>query len=309
MRTARVGGWLIGLAAFMPSGCSNKGSPSAEESEELVTSLGEIAGTWDIASFDGYTPARLGGGVRQAYVNVSRDHLGYAIGCNSSGNAAHIDREGRLHDDEGSRAMTLRGCAAEQALRDRKFFWFFASKPKVRWAGPQRVEISNGITTLLLERPELRRLSFLVPPADLTGRWVPQVLVGRNPMTGSTGESFAQAGLVSMTPSSFEYTGCGGVRFTFRYTDDGRLVDVVESDPANCGSDFASASLVKILKSNPLVERDGNGIALTAGEYAVTLKDEEEELRIRRNPPQPPPVPATPPRRQSPAESLNAHRS
>lgn len=90
MRTARVGGWLIGLAAFTTSGCSNKGSPSAEESEELVTSLSEIAGTWDIASFDGYTPERLGAGVRQAYVNVSRDHLGYAIGCNSSGNAAHI---------------------------------------------------------------------------------------------------------------------------------------------------------------------------------------------------------------------------
>jgi len=175
--------------------------------------------------------------------------------------------------------MTLMGCPAEQAARDRRFFRFFASKPKVRWAGLQRLVIYNGSTQLLLERPELRRLSFLIPPAELAGRWVPQMAIGLNPATGSTGESFRDPALVVITPGSLSYSGCGGARFSFRYTRVGGFTDVTEHGKADCGSDFASATLIRILRSNPRVERDAGGLALTVGEYAISLEPEAEVRR------------------------------
>jgi hypothetical protein len=265
------------IAVLVAHGCSGE-PPLRGNAGKMVTSLNEIAGSWDIASFQGYTPKRLQDGVRRAYVHVSPDRLAYAIECNSSGNAAHIDLQGTLHDDEGGRNMTLMGCPAEQARRDSAFFGFFATKPKVRWAGPQRVEMSNGTTKLLLEKPELRRLSFLVPPTELAGRWVPRTATGLNPATGSTGESFGHPSLVVITPSSLSYSGCGGARFTFRYTREGRMAHVTEDGYADCGVHFASTTLLKIMRSNPLVERDTGGLTLTAGDYAVILEPEAAML-------------------------------
>jgi hypothetical protein len=138
----------------------------------------------------------------------------------------------------------------------------------------------NGTTELLLERPELRRLAHLVAPQDLTGRWVPLMAAARNPKTGSTAESFEQTLRVVMGPRELRYTGCGGVRFTFRHTRDGRLADVAEQGRAACGDDFASATLLKIMRSRPLVERDATGLALTAGDMAVNLQPEAELRRL-----------------------------
>ena len=267
---------VISLASFLVVACS--GQQSAGKSEQLVTSLSEVAGAWDIARFDGYVPMRLHEGVRKAQVHVGPDRLSYVIECNHSGNLARIDRAGTLHDLEGGRTQTLMGCAAERSARDRAFFSFFASKPKVSWAGAKRVRMWNGKTELLLQRPELRRLAHLLPPDRLAGRWVPQMATATNPRTGSTGESFRQPSLIVLSPGSLTYSGCGGARFTFRYTLDGRMTDVVELGRARCGDDFPSATLLRIMRSQPFVERDATGLALTAGDLAVNLTSEAEVL-------------------------------
>jgi len=279
---------VIPLAALIAAACTGP-KPAVEKDEQLVTSLREIPGPWDIASFGGYTPTRLHGGIRRAHVHVDNDRLTYVIECNHSGNRASVDRTGTLHDYEGGRIQTLMGCRAEQSARDRAFFSFFESKPKVSWAGPKRVRISNGKTELLLERPELRRLAHLLPRDRLAGRWVPQMATAANPNTGSSGESFPQPSLVVLSPSSLSYSGCGGARFTFRYTSDGRMADVREQGRAECGDDFASATLLRIMRSQPLVERDAMGLALTAGNLAVNLTSEAEVRRwaAPHRPPQP----------------------
>lgn len=251
----------------------------------MVTSLHEIAGSWDISKFAGYTPTRLHEGVRRAHVHVEGDRLSYVIECNHSGNRARIDSTGILHDDEGGRTQTLMGCSVEQSARDRAFFSFFASKPRVRWAGAKRVLMSNGETELLLERPELRRLARLLPPSRLAGRWVPQMATRMNPNNGSIGESFRQPSLLVIQPGSLIYSGCGGARFTFRYKRDGRMTDVQEQGRAECGDDFPSATLLRIIRSHPFVERDATGLALTAGDLAVNLEDEAEVSRRNTPPP------------------------
>jgi hypothetical protein len=280
---------MVLVTAFALAACSGQEPPSGKE-ERAVTSLAEIAGSWDIARFGGYAPTRLHEGVRRAYVNVERDRLSYVIECNYSGNFAHIDSTGTLHDDEGGRTQTLMGCAAEQSARDRAFFSFFAAKPKVSWAGAKWVRMSNGETELLLERPELRRLAHILPADRLAGRWVPQTAAATNPNTGSSGESFRKPSLVILDAASLSYSGCGGARFTFRYSSEGRMTDVREQGRAECGDDFASATLLRIMRSNPLVERDATGLALTAGNLAVNLAS-EAELR-RRNAPRPPLAPS-----------------
>jgi hypothetical protein len=279
---------VIPVAVLVVAACTDQAAP-AEGSEKLVTSLAEIAGPWDIASFDGYVPTRLHEGVPRARVRVDDDRLSYVIECNHSGNRAALDRTGTLHDHEGGRTKTLMGCSAEGSARDQAFFWFFASKPKVSWAGAKRVRMSNGKTELLLERPELRRLAHLLPLDRLAGRWVPQMATATNPKTGSSGESFQHPSVVVLRPDSLSYSGCGGARFIFRYTEDGRMADVREQGRAECGDDFASATLLRIMRSQPLVERDATGLALTAGDIAVNLMSEAEVRRwaAPHHPPQP----------------------
>jgi hypothetical protein len=283
----------IAVAALLAVGCSDR-QPPATNTGELVTSLAQIAGPWDIAHFDGYEPTRLHEGLRRSQVHVDIDRLSYTIECNHSGNRASLDRTGTLHDLEGGRIQTLMGCPAEQSARDRAFFAFFASKPKVHWAGPKRLCLSNGKTELLLERPELRRLAHLLPPDRLVGRWVPQMANATNPKTGSSGESFVQPSVLVLGQGSLRYSGCGGARFTFRYTRDGRMADVREQGRAECGDDFPSATLLRIMRSHPFVERDRTGLALTAGDLAVNLTS-EAEVRRRNAPHQPTQPPAAAP--------------
>jgi hypothetical protein len=99
----------IAVAALLAVGCSDRRPPAAN-TEQLVTSLAQIAGPWDIALFDGYEPTRLHEGLRRSQVHVDNDRLSYTIECNHSGNRASLDSSGTLHDLEGGRIQTLMGC-------------------------------------------------------------------------------------------------------------------------------------------------------------------------------------------------------
>lgn len=63
---------VIPLAALIAAAC-NGPKPAGEKNEQLVTSLREISGPWDIASFGGYTPTRLHEGLPRARVHIDND--------------------------------------------------------------------------------------------------------------------------------------------------------------------------------------------------------------------------------------------
>ena len=287
------------LLASLPlaAACSGKAQTPSDPAGGVVTSLREVIGPWDIARFGGYTPVRLdSSGIRRAYVDVSADRLSYAIECNYSGNPAHIDRSGILHDDgDGSRVSTAMGCGPEGEARESAFFTFFSSKPKVSWDASGGLRIANGRTELILERPEVRRLANAPALEDLAGTWVPQSahrLLGGN---GYEGWGFQEPGLVTITSDRLTYSGCGGASFAFRYSREGRMTVVGDPGNVECGSDTPPRAFLRVLRNGPMVERmSGGGIALSAGSEVISLQSEKELRRLRDNP-QPPPAGAAPP--------------
>lgn len=293
---------LFVLALAAPSSCSAASDPPAGEPGRAVTSLSEIAGPWDIASFNGYTPFRLQEGVRRAFVDVSVSGLSYAIECNYSGNPARIDQAGTLHDEsDGSRLQTLAGCGREGEARESALFGFFGTRPRVSWGGNGQLIVASARGKLVLERPEVRRLANLLPPEQLSGRWLPQLAL-RLQGDGHSGSGFQQPAPVIITPRRIAYRGCGGLTFSFRYTAEGRLD--TDGGPAarTCGQDSNSTALLRVLRSDPLVERmRGGAIALTAGREVITLQSEAERLRLERQPAAPPADAVTPPPPPGPA--------
>ena len=259
-------------------------TPPPGEPGTLVTSLSEIAGPWDIARFGDYEPSRLdGSGIRRAYVNVGRKGLAYTIECNYSGNPAHIDRHGVLHDEtkDGSRFTTLASCGPEGDAREGAFYGFFSSRPKVSWLSGGRLRLANGRTVLILERPETRRLANVPTVAELTRPWVPQMATRVDKNGGYSGSGFRQPGLLRIERGRLSYSNCGGITVGFELTKEGRMLTSSDLDEASCGTDSGDRMLLRILNKDPFLERTaGGGIALTAGKDVISLQT-EEEARLR----------------------------
>ena len=288
---------LLGFLSIGVAACSGNAPPPPGDSGRAVTSLREIAGAWDIAHFGGYVPTRLHEGLRHAYVDIGPNGLSYTIECNYSGNPAHIGRDGILHDESGgSRMSTQMSCGPEMDAREGAFYAFFTSRPKVSWIGGGRIAMSNGRTSLILERPEARRLANIPPLQEIEGRWVPQMATRVLEGNGHEGWGFQQPTVLTVTGGALRYSGCGGAAFTFRYTPDARMETTGESGKADCGTETLPAMLLRVLRKSPLVERiAGGGIALTAGNEVISLQSEQELIRLRDNPPPPPPAGVPPP--------------
>jgi hypothetical protein len=89
-------------------------APEPPGTEAPVASLSEIAGQWDIVSFNDYRPQRLDSdGRRHAFVDIAESGgLSFAIECNYSGMAARIDAAGRLApaSSDDVHVTTAMGC-------------------------------------------------------------------------------------------------------------------------------------------------------------------------------------------------------
>jgi hypothetical protein len=293
MKRASIIAAMMMLAA---TSCSANRQPEPRDAGRIVTSLGEIAGPWDIASFAGYQPTRLGAdGLRRAYVDIGPLGLSYTIECNYSGNAAHIDEGGILHDDsDGSRLQTLMGCGPEREARDAALFGFFASSPKVIWIEGGRVRVSANGTDLILERPQSRRLANIPAFQEISGRWVPRMASRTLEGNGHEGWGFQEPGLLTIRGNELTYSGCEGATFSFDYGADARI-RLIGPGEADCGTDTSERMLLSVLRNDPLVERTaGGGIALTAGNEVIGLQSEESARAAEDNLP-PPPVSAPPP--------------
>lgn len=285
MRFARYLRYVLAMT-MLSSGCGESSPPPAGQPGRAVTSLADIAGRWDIARFDGYVPMRLHEGVRRAFVDVGRDGLSYVIECNYSGNSARIDRAGVLHDTgDGSRMSTLMRCSPEREAREAALFAFFASRPKVSWRSDGQLGMFGSGSELILERPERRRLAHIASLAELAGRWVPQMSLRLTDGNGHEGWGFQEPEVLTVASENLIYSGCGGVRFPFRYGREGQLETVADKPESSCGSDGPGSALLTVLTNDPLVERmEGGGLALTAGLNVITLQREETLERMTSQP-------------------------
>jgi len=293
---------MVRPAAFLPilllAGCGDPAPPPPQQEGRPVTSLAEIAGEWDIERFGDYTPSRLEGGLRRAFVDVGADRLSYAIECNYSGIPAEMDGQGLLHSrrTDGLHTSTAMGCGPEGEARESAFFGFFSTRPRVTWAHGGRIRMSNGRTELLLQRPDARRLAFAPTQSELAGRWVPQMGMRTLGGNGHEGWGFQERQVLTFTAGTIRYTGCTGATFTYRLTPDARLDTLDETGTPQCGQDSPSSILLRILRADPQVEKSGEGgLALTAGNHVVFLFSEAELSRREQNPPGPPPGTTPPP--------------
>src|SRR5688572_19205138 len=107
------------LAAIAPLLLCQCSQPEPLSNEATTpASLADIEGPWDIASFDGYRPARLDSdGQRHAFVNIQGNDVAFAIECNYSGMAARLEA-GRLVATSNDNVQTEMGCGPEREGRD-----------------------------------------------------------------------------------------------------------------------------------------------------------------------------------------------
>ena len=275
-RTTTVKLLVSALLSTMLVACSRNVETSPGKTGRVVTTLSEIAGPWDIASFNGYSPVRLHEGIRRAYVDVGATGLSYVIGCNYSGNRARIDDSGILHKVD-QQPQTLIECGPEGDARDAAFFGFFASRPKVTWTEGGRLRLFAGRTELILERPEMRRLANIPRLAEMVGSWTPQEALHLLNGNGYGGRSFQGAYPLTITRNTITYPGCGGASFRFDYTRDARMRISEARAKDECWFNDPDTVLLRVLRSGPLVERDaGGGLALTAGDDVITLKADHQ---------------------------------
>jgi len=297
-----VSAYRLACLSLLAVAACGAAEPAAQPSGRLVTSLAEIRGAWDIVRLGDYEPSRLHGGQRRAFVQVGDKGLSYTIECNYSGNPAHIDKSGVLHDDSeqaGSRMSTLMLCPPEEMKREGQLYGFFATKPTVHWAPGGRIELRSASTVLLLERPATRRLANAPKADELIGRWIPVSAMKTEPGGGYSGWGFGpDPGVVTIGPGSIAWSACPEGAVRYRYTADFRLERQGEAPP-RCRlpskytgmSGEAPSRLGDLLAASPMAERtkpDGIALLTDDGE-TVHLRREVDVLAERREQEQPPP--------------------
>jgi len=132
-----------------------------------AASLTDIAGEWDIVSFDGLSPGRAAaGGFRHYYLDVHGHGMRFSIGCNFFTMPVRIEA-GVLHRAPGFSSGTEKGCGSEAEALDRAFVDFFSSAPKASLLPDGRLRMSAPGHELLLERASAaRRVTLPGPGAD-----------------------------------------------------------------------------------------------------------------------------------------------
>lgn len=282
--------------ALLLSACAPQGhrdsvaSASAEgavEAPPLVpaSSPSQIAGKWDVVSFENFTPQRLQGAVRTAYADFDARGVQLRIGCNYSGQAGAL-KEGRfVADTREPQIQTLMGCGPEREARDARYFAFFTTAPRVFRQGEDRLVLRSDTTELVLERPERRRLAFVPEIGAITGTWYLQSLTRYEPAGGYSGIGLSDASsTVEISADRLVYTACQKYPFAFRLTENGQLAangspplpdrpDCAALDEPARGPELpVSMDALRVLHGSPWVERAGaDQILLTSGELALLL--------------------------------------
>lgn len=254
-----------------------------------VASLADIAGEWDIVSFDGYSPPRLDGdGQRHAYVDIGQQGLRFSISCNHSGMVGRIEG-GVLHPPAMDDAIqTAMGCGREREAREAAFFGFFRARPQVTLLPDERLRIATPDHHLLLERSAVRRLAMGPPLSRITGSWrVVSFMRFENGGHRGWGAMFAP-GRVRIDGGVLSYSRCPAASVRFIYTQDfvlrrqdgGEPADSVECRGVSPAPTEVEPMLAALLRQSPEAERiDEKRFVLRSRDYAVLLTSEADFQR------------------------------
>ena len=292
---------LIGSAAGCASTAAPQAGRTADEHAPLparkqltprihpVRALSDIAGEWDIVSFDGHSPPRLDPyGQRHAYVDIGQGRLDFSISCNFSGMAGAI-RGGVLHAARGDMGVqTVMGCGPEREARERAFFRFFRSRPRVSRLSGARLRMTGSGHELVLERAAVRRLAAGPTPSEIAGAWrVISLYQFENGGRQGWG-AMNTPGRVRIENGALSYSRCPAATVRFTYTADFVLRRAEAGPPAGsatCGDidpapTEAERKLAALLGQSPEAERvTGGRLVLRSRDYAVLLTREAEYQR------------------------------
>lgn len=251
-----------------------------------ISTTADVAGQWDVVSFEGHRPSRLSGAVRAAYADFGATGVSLRMECNYTGRSGRV-MDGRFVAAPGDDGVqTQMGCGPERGPREERYFGFFERNPSVQHIGVDRLRLRAGQDELILERPSVRRLSHLASSAELQGEWE-MLEVSRSPSDGGVagiGLSEASARIV-IAGDRLRVVGCRGVDLTFKYTGQGQMRKSgrarLPAGPLGCPglSDTADGPVlpkgsdaVRILHADPLVEKVGDGtLLLSDGEYGLLI--------------------------------------
>lgn len=295
-----LGPTLLATILALSACALNPGSvgETSHRSEDAVTdpapaltaipTAANVAGQWDVVSFDGYRPQRLAGTDRAAYADFGTNGVSLRMECNYTGRPGHVANGRFVSEPAGDRIQTQIGCGPERGPRETRYFGFFELSPSVEFVGISRLRLHTGQGELVLERPSVRRLSYLVSHDDLQGEWEMLQVSWFPPAGGVAGIGLSDApNRIIIERDRLRFRSCPEVDLTFRYTEDGELRKsggaTLPAGPIACPglSDTAdgpalpkATDAIRLLHADPLVEK--------AGEGALALSNEEYSLLIRR---------------------------
>jgi len=128
-----------------------------EPKKTYAKKLSQIYGYWDIISFDDYEPVRLSyQGKNKAYVHFMEDQANFRMECNPASMSAKISFAGVLKKTSRLKGIisTLMGCGDEINARERLFFNFFDSHPKIEIVSPTELRLTTDEHVLILSKRE-----------------------------------------------------------------------------------------------------------------------------------------------------------
>lgn len=294
----RSGHTAVLLALTLPGvgcGANPQAPPSvtdrpAERASRPVQEAPDVAGQWDVVSFEGYRPQRLNGTTRAAFADFGANGVRLRIECNHSGRAGRVVG-GRFRPSPNNDGIqTVMGCGAEREARDSRFFAFFDRSPTIERVGSDRIRLRAGGTELILERPALRRLENVPTPAEMRGAWrmveVTRYLAG----DGYTGSGLSDVpGRILIADGRISYSRCPQYGVAFKLSVAGRLTKTggveLPAAPRQCRELRATLAapmmpalwdVVRLLHADPAIER--------AGEDTLLLSTDEVGLLITKAP-------------------------
>lgn len=300
MRNGHIG--RLVASALVIGGCAPGGDPAGGRTERPTdaraapvsetallpaATASQVAGQWDVVSFNNYRPERLSGTTRAAYADFGADGVSLRLECNYTGRTGRV-LDGRfVAGPPDNRVQTTIGCGPERGPREALYFSVFERDPSVALAGPDRLRLRAGRDELILERPAVRRMAYLASLRELQGEWE-MVELSWFPAAGGV------AGIGLSEPSRrlviegdrLAIGGCPALGLTFRYTDAGQVKKVAGatlpagrvgcpalSDRADGPALPSASDAIRLLHGDPLVEKTRDGaLVLSNGQHALLLR-------------------------------------
>jgi hypothetical protein len=285
---------VLALAACVPT--PESVSETAGRSEDVpteparplmpISTTADVTGQWDVVSFEGHWPRRLSGTVRAAYADFGTDGVSLRMECNYTGRSGRVIGGRFVAEPGGDGLQTQIGCGPERGPREVRYFGFFERNPSVEFISVDRLRLRAGHDELILERPSVRRLSYLASSTELQGEWEMLQVSWFPPDGGVAGIGLSEgSSRIVIEGDRLRVRTCREVDLTFHYTEQGQLRKsggaMLQAGPLGCpglsdtadGSGLPKASdAVRLLHADPLVEKVGDGtLLLSNGEYGLLI--------------------------------------